>query len=288
MNATMTEPILCACGCGEPAPLITKTDTAKGRIKGQYAKYVANHYGKMMMSQRETTAVQQWTDPAMKEITEADIVNLRTVDEIQAADIFDARVRYLERYTRRSFVEVGMICQEVEKRDLWRRMVVPGTSVYFHSFGAWMVSSLNVSRSSAYSAMNIVKGGVSIEDLREMPRCNAETLASLSTKVQKDPKVIEMAKSATSKDFIKAVQQAHPDQHVESKRAIVAKPTESARSLMEHCFDVVKWAYDIESREDVMENLVAYFMDGACEREGFDNWTNREAYEAVQKRSVAS
>lgn len=35
---------LCQCGCGDPAPVWNRTDTRKGRIKGQPAKYVPGHH----------------------------------------------------------------------------------------------------------------------------------------------------------------------------------------------------------------------------------------------------
>ncbi|MGA2159822.1 MAG: hypothetical protein ABSG90_11475 [Dehalococcoidia bacterium] len=34
---------LCACGCGEQTNIISKTDNSRGRIKGQYYKYVWGH-----------------------------------------------------------------------------------------------------------------------------------------------------------------------------------------------------------------------------------------------------
>lgn len=40
----MFETKLCACGCGQPAPLAKKTSTALGWIKGQPLQYVHNHH----------------------------------------------------------------------------------------------------------------------------------------------------------------------------------------------------------------------------------------------------
>ena len=34
---------LCECGCGQPAPVATKTDTRRGRIKGQPLRFIRGH-----------------------------------------------------------------------------------------------------------------------------------------------------------------------------------------------------------------------------------------------------
>lgn len=39
----MTGPKLCECGCGQPAPLARKTETAKGRVKGQPSRFIRGH-----------------------------------------------------------------------------------------------------------------------------------------------------------------------------------------------------------------------------------------------------
>lgn len=283
---------LCECNCGEATPIAAKTDRRKGHVKGEPMRFIPGHYGRTL---RKGNAVQRCTDPADKEITEGDIVVLRKVDDVQAADIYDARLIALERGAKRSFIEMGMICLEVTKRELWRRIVAPDWidaqgrehhNEYFRSVDAWIADRLGVSRTSAYNAMKVLETSVSVDDLREMPRRNAVRLSRLSTKVQKDPKIIAAAKGS-EKGFVEVIQKRHPDQHEEPRRAVMATLEDSSRSAMDACFEVVRWAYDVETRQDVLENLFAYFMDGKCEREGFTNWTNREAFEAATKRGVA-
>ena len=36
---------------------------------------------------------------------------------------------------------------------------------------------------------------------------------------------------------------------------------------------------ELVTREDVLELLCEYFMDGDCERDGWTGWKNRDAYE---------
>lgn len=40
---TPTTPVLCACGCGEPAPIAKKNDARQGMVKGRPQKYVRGH-----------------------------------------------------------------------------------------------------------------------------------------------------------------------------------------------------------------------------------------------------
>lgn len=217
------------------------------------------------------------SDIGLVEITENDIANLRSMDDADAAEIFDLRLIELERFAKRSFIEMGIICVEVKRRDLWRMIVGPDGQ-YFHSIDAWIMSRLGVARSSAYDAMKVLLiEEATLEDLRQMPRVNAVRLSKLSSDVQRDPAIIEAAKG-TEKAFVEMVQGMYPDQHVEKTRTIVAKPTATAREAMDECFLVVCWAYDLGSREDVLENLCAYFMDGTCEREGYSQYSNRNAY----------
>lgn len=278
----MSEVILCKCGCGQPAPIAVKTDRRRGHVKGQAIPYIVTHYGAMLLSGKSGLS-----RPILdEEITERDLENIREMDDLDAADLLDGRVQRLEVMTKRTFVELGLICLEMIRRNLWSKVIDPVTGQYYHSKDAWIMGRLGVSRSSAYEAMKILQmKDVSVADVREMPRVNASRLAGLSSEVQRDPKVIEAAKHASEKEFVGLVQELHPGQHVEQKRAVVMKPAESQRDVLDEVLEIARWAYEVTGREDAMENVCAYFLDGKCEREGFTNWTNREAFEAAKRRA---
>jgi hypothetical protein len=223
----------------------------------------------------------------LTEITEANLSATRKLDDWDAAELFDTRLIELEKMARHSFVEMGLVCLEVQKRELWKLIVAPDwidsqgvehSGETFHSIDAWIMDRLGVSRASAYSAMKVLEANAPIDDLREMPRRNAVRFAKLSSAVQADPDIIEAAKGS-EKSFLAKIQRDYPDQHIEKTRAIVAAPAITAREAMDLCFDVVCWAYDLSSREDVLENLCAYFMDNDCEREGWEGMKNRQAYD---------
>lgn len=44
---------LCECGCGKAAPIASKTNTAKGIVKGQPLRYLYNHHRRRKLDQRQ-------------------------------------------------------------------------------------------------------------------------------------------------------------------------------------------------------------------------------------------
>lgn len=54
------------------------------------------------------------------EITEQAVADIRKLDDWDAAALFDARLIELEKAARHSFIEMGIVCLEVRKRELWK------------------------------------------------------------------------------------------------------------------------------------------------------------------------
>ena len=283
----MSDVKLCECGCGEETAMITKTDKRKGHTKGEFLRFVQGHHARMKMT-AATMAVQYFTPPA-DEITEKDIMNLREGDDEEAARVLDERVAVIESTTRRSFIELGMICREMRDRLLWTKRVHPVTGIAYHSWEEWVIVRLGVGRSSAFKAIKVLDmvKGVSIEDLKEMTRANVTRLAELSTKVQSDPKVIESAKEDSEEGFVKLVQEEFPDQHIGHAPTVVLKLNPENRGYFDDCVEIAEWAYEVNGREDALSNVFAFFLEGGCEREGYIHQTNREAYEAFKRRMDA-
>ncbi|HTF72450.1 MAG TPA: hypothetical protein VK638_58255 [Edaphobacter sp.] len=277
----------CECGCGEETSLITKTDKRKGHVKGEYARFLAGHHAKVRMPATAATTVVQSCTPAMwQEITEKDILNLRELDDEEAARILDERTGVIESTTRRSFIELGMICREMRERMLWTKRSHPISGVPYHSWEEWVIVRLGVGRRSAFKAISVLEKirGVSVEDLKEMTRANVTRLAELSTKVQNDPKVIEAAKETSEEGFVKVLQDHFPDQHVGDAPAVNLKLSPETRGYFDDCVEIAEWSYEVRGREDALSNIFAFFLDGLCDREGYHTMTNRDAYEAFKKR----
>jgi hypothetical protein len=281
----MSEVKLCECGCGEETTMIAKTDRRKGHVKGEYLRFLPGHHGRMRLTGGASTPVQSST-AMTREITERDILNLREADDEEAARVLDERTAVIESTTRRSFIELGLICREMRDRLLWTKRVHPVTGVAYHSWEEWVIVRLGVGRRSAFKAISVLEKirGVSVEDLKEMTRANVTRLSELSTKVQSDPKVIESAKEDSEEGFVKMVQDEFPDQHVGNAPTLVLKFSPENRGYFEDCVEIAEWAYEVNGREDAMSNVFAFFLDGLCEREGYHQQTNRDAYEAFKKR----
>jgi SH3-like domain-containing protein len=267
---------LCECGCGEATPIAAKSDKRRGYVKGEHTRFLAGHSQRMRMSGQAASHVQVWT-PATP-LSEMDIAALVDADEVEAAHVFTRRLRAIERADRAKFVETGLIVNEVEQRQLWRHER-DADGQPFHSFNAWIASCAGASRSTAYAAWKTYQAlkEINFNDLLEIPHCNAKRLMGLSTAVQRDQKIIDAAKW-TERAFVEEVQKLYPEQHVELESKVTLKPELSARTIIQEAWDVAMWVYDVKTREDAQENIAAYFLDGRCEREGYSEATNREAF----------
>lgn len=282
----------CACGCKAETPLAKKTDARKGHVKGEPMRYIQGHFGRTMkrrdIRKQATTAVQLWDENV--HITSELMAEIRAkCSRKVAAEYYDARTRKIEFFHRSSFIEQGLILNEMSEEELFREVIDPVTGEGFASFDRWLMDAAPVSRSGGYAAMKALRqlSDVPFDQLRHMARCNVGVLCGLSPTVRSDPDVIEAARNANERDFIKQVQEKYPDQHIESKRMTMATLDESARSLMDAALECARWVYDLTRREDALESIFAYFMEGPCEREGYSNRTNREAFQATKKRGAA-
>lgn len=269
---------LCLCNCGETTPIATKTDARRGYKKGEHVKYMPGHFARM---QGKTSAILHSDDA---EITEARMDLIRAMQDEDAARVLDYRVKAIETATKRSFIEMGLICHEMKIRSLWAKLS-DETGVPFHSWEHWATSTMNVSRRSAFAAVKVIEStqGTAVADLQEMPRVNAQRFAQLSTKVQ--AKMVEKAQTMSEKDFIAEVQAKHPDQHMTKVPALILNLGDE-RELFDEAIEAAMWVYEVESREEALKNIVAFFMEGDCEREGYHHATNRKSFAMAKKRGT--
>jgi len=276
---------LFACGCGKTTPIAKKTDARKGYRKGDHTKYCPGHVQRTQGKKITFEMVSQ----APGELTEVAIAELEQGDYEEAAKVVDARARAIEKQTRRSFVELGLLCHTMDRTGWWSKLDDPITGVTYHSWEDWATSALNVARSSAFAAKKVIEAtrGTALEDLREMTRGNLQQFARLSSKVQADPKILKKAKTLTETEFVSAVHKDAPGQHLSKAPALILNLEESERENFDEAVEAAKWVYDVESRNDAIANIIAYFLDGLSEREGYIKQTNRDAFEVARKRAAA-
>ena len=217
------------------------------------------------------------------EVTQESILRMRELPPSVLAQLYNARIKELEMEHRRAFLETGIICSEMSNLRLYRELVSAETTQPFHSFGAWMVEVLGVSRSSAYEAMEAVKllEWIPIDDLRIVPRCNLATLAKVSTNLL--PAVLEAAQTMSEKGFVKMLSERHPDQHIEHAHPVTLKLTTTALGVMDDACHVSEWAYEVKGRGAALEAIFANFLNSPCEREGFSGMTNWNAFQTKKE-----
>ena len=277
---------LCACGCGRRTPFAKKTDRRRAQRAGEPIRFIAGHNKGTGAGAGEICLTLD--KPAQGEVTQSVLSTLRQEPDADVAKRLDSRIRELERQHRRSFVELGLICNEMADRSLWQELVNPETGNFFQSFGSWLMDAAQVAHSSAYKAMKVLKelSDVPVEDLQEMSRANVIIVSQLSTKVRRDPKVIAAAKTQTEAAFHQILETDYPEQHIESTARMDLKPTRSARKVIDEALRAAGLLYGVEGREAQLEAICSYFMDGDCEMEEYEGIKNRRAYEIASDHGL--
>jgi len=196
----------------------------------------------------------------------------------EMASALDIRIREIEDINDTTFLELGLLVCEFERnpKELWRHLG-------YARWTSWMnARGTKASRAKRYAAriafMAIAEINIPLEEAKEIKsRANATTLAKVSHRHRKE--LLEDAKTLENEEFIKKIQKKFPDEHIESNAPMRLKPTESQRKKIDKAVDVARWVYELGSREEAIESMAAFFLHGMCEREGFSDQTNEDAYD---------
>lgn len=229
------------------------------------------------------------------EIDELQIQELRGMTEEYAAQVYTERIRELERQYKRTFIERGYILVEVEERELWKHIDCKEDLLAdkepprkYHSLGEWLVGEAPHSRSDCYAALKAVKQLHEIpkEELLEVPRCNVEVLRRVPKQDRtknltvggKRMTVIEAAARLPEKKLREALHREMPDAHIEPKEPMILKPEQSSRQAIDSGLDAAKWYFEVFSREEALEAVLAAFMAEVCDKDGYAGMQMRVAY----------
>ncbi len=174
---------------------------------------------------------------------------IKLLSKDDAADALMNILTGLDKAEKQVFSARGMALIIIEDRKLWEGRA--------SSMGQWIKTLAPNSWSDCYAAMRSMREllpDVPLDDLRDMKRCNLETVKKLSPKVRRDKKVIEDAKVLPSKEFIYQTSLNHPDQHLD-KQSKLEEAIEMCMAL-EGCGR--KQAEEIVGESYISENAVAY------------------------------
>lgn len=220
-----------------------------------------------------------------------------------AADFYASKVMQIEERERRTYCEYGMILIEIERRELHR--LVPqiicstcntrvewkdGVCVWcgafqrcYESFDRFLIEAAPVSRTTGYQAKRAVESmlaaDVPLERMAQIPRGNLEVVAKLSPSLRSDPAMLADAQTLSNDELLAKIEDSHPEEHIESKRRLVFKPTVSAQKLIDDGLRVAAWLNGSEGREAALEFMAAALLTATCERDGFDGLSNLAAWE---------
>lgn len=271
----------CSCGCGQDAPIATKTDSRRGHVKGEPMRFCPGHSSN---NGKNRTIVATVTN-AMGSMGAEFFEKLERMGDVAASALIDSCLRDMEKKDKRRFAERGLLLVEAERRELWREIFDNSTGGNYVSMEQWIVGACPFSRSDCFAAKRCVSElrEIPIEHLLNIPRCNLMIMVKLSTKVRKAKAVLTRAESLSEKEFIQWLGENYPDQHIEPVSKMNLAPTTSARKVIDEVVDIGRWAFEVEGREESMEAVMNDWADSPANMEGYEGLTHREAFEKHQK-----
>jgi hypothetical protein len=155
----------------------------------------------------------------------------------------------------------------VSERELWKLDTDPEYGVPYKSMHRWMQVLYPGDEGLRYAieANSTQKAlpAATLEDLAQIPRCNAVTLASkfVSDGCRTDRSVIEAAKTASEKQFRETLNTEH-NQHLESSWTLKLTGPQSAGKRIEEALDEIGERENIEDRFGQLEYLVEDYRQG--------------------------
>lgn len=176
------------------------------------------------------------------------------------ASCLDGRARALAKEARESYVEIGLICVEVENRELWQ-FAQNDEGRNYTTFSEWMTDVWGESRATAYEAKSAIKACKDIVpemDLRATKRCNLKSMGKLSTAVIKDPEIQEAARTKSKREFVKTVRDKYPGQHIEEENPFPLSFNEDQEQ------DVLAACADYRALNDTPLASIAECIHGIC------------------------
>jgi hypothetical protein len=154
----------------------------------------------------------------------------------------------------------------VSERELWKLDEDPEYGVPYKSMHRWMQVLYPGDEGLRYAieANSTQKAlpAATLEDLAQIPRCNAVTLASkfVSDTCRKDRSVIEAAKTDSEKQFREKLNDK--GQHLETPWTLKLTGPQSAGKRIEEALDEIGERENIEDRFGQLEWLCADYMEG--------------------------
>ena len=219
------------------------------------------------------------------EVTEQLAREIRQWSPRDAADFYFKKSREIESRMQHTFLEFGIVLNEIEKRELYRempRLSCPvcklkvewnhGRCPYcdteqdtYTSFDRFLIEACPIGgKTSGYSAKRCIEAaqeaGIPLERLERIPRGNLEVVAQEPSVLMRSPEIMDAAETMTNVAFVGKVVKDHPELHFERKIKLVFRPTASAYAVEMRALDLVGRLLSINDRDSQLEAMAADFL----------------------------
>lgn len=177
------------------------------------------------------------------------------VPDEQAEKIIFSRLQTLDAHQRLGYAAIGLMCREVQLRELWKHRLDPHTGQPCTGFTRFIRVACPYSYSTAFAAKSDVEElliDLSPEDIADIPQSNLSTMRQLSTAVRSDPKVLKAAKTESPGEFVAMIQVTHPEQAIETRKALRFNPPASAADYINGVLEEAK-NHGASSRDHALE-----------------------------------
>ena len=184
-----------------------------------------------------------------------------TISPAQRAIEVDARIREIGQFVKTSFIEIGVLCCEVEDKEL-HKYLCDEAGVQYRTFDDWLSRALPFCRSSAYQAKRLVRTlhDVPVAQLAEIPRSNLEVLKFIPESERRDEIWLRKARECNHDTFFDLVRRELPDLLLEHKRKMILSFCNGQYEFVDGVCKKIQERHQC-SREEAIEALAASYRE---------------------------
>lgn len=169
-------------------------------------------------------------------------------------DQIEKTIESIDRKAKRSFIELGMLLWEVERRRLWEGKA--------ESFDSW-ARLFPIAYSTGRKALRIVKDlqDVPLYVLEGLPRFALEIARKVPQSLRSEPSVIEALMQKTEMELNEFVAKEYPQLHIDppAPKEMICW-TRGQRDVIDQAIAKVMEGEDSMTRADAIEMICAEFL----------------------------
>jgi hypothetical protein len=200
-----------------------------------------------------------------------EIVNLSPIPEPIHANLqshiegFKAADQYVRSYAKQ-WVTVAQVCLRIKQAGSWKGETNQKTGLPYTSWEDWVTDAGGPSARTIFYHTGVIKDlspDFTAEELAEMKPETAKVMRVLDKTARADPRVRSAASGKRKRDFVKVVQETHPEQLVEQENDVLLHLEQSVFLMWRETIDGMRLLEDdlAMSHETVMEHLLGEWLE---------------------------